>query len=766
MDESLLELLKCLVCKEIDQLRVLPCQHTICLPCVRLVTVEEGRYKCPTCNKEHTIPNGGFDKLPVSLITKQLYDILKRKEKTQQAAAKPSELGGRPRKTSSLSALTSKGGFGSVPVKKPLRTLAGKDLLFSTTAADVMPQGSTSEQPTNSKKKSAQVIEDSSTSAGADDAVEHTQTHLETQGSLEEPLATNPDNEVEQRPARESPRKETYKSQASSKEHAIPNGEFSLSPVIMVSEKAADNLKSDIQTPETVTGPSPSEKVEQPKTHKDEVSALLAFKGGFGFIPARKCADQSLSSSTAAVIDTASRDSSAKKKSKKRKRKKARSAEDIESKTISTDAAVEPAFTTDEVAKLKQDLDEAYNKAQEFCQKADAQILCHATLLNCLEEHAEVLKGRIKQYKKGKVELCRNKLDDIEQALASKEVEIRKYLQPVHRLTGEMDSAITQGSSALHSLLGESPGVTAIAEAQRCAFHLKDLNNSVRRQDIDLEDSSSIRRGDSVRLKRNLDLWKNMEEFLQEKVSHKSVGVFFGISKEEIPNPNFWLFGLSQQKTTILVQFPECLNWERQTLAIEKALTKGPMPVVGDKVKLNSSAHQYTDDEDEYLPKDSIGILTEVKLQNIYHGFLAEESDVYMATVNFPNISGFTHCDVKYTQIDLVTGCPFVPGQKVRVRRSIPRPSRGWGGINRSSVGSVIAVTGTEECETIAVKFPECKDWIGAACDLEPVLKLKEGEKVQLKLSVDCAKKRKRWPTHGMVGELEYWSYARYSSDC
>ncbi|XP_067945163.1 E3 ubiquitin-protein ligase SH3RF1-like [Watersipora subatra] len=141
MEVSLLELLKCVVCLEhVEQLRVLPCQHTICLSCVTQLTVREGRFKCPTCNKEHTIPNGGFDQLPVSLVTKQIADILKKEKEVKRKAAAAHKETKLSSQTNPVSALTSGGGFGFVPIKNQSGTSTSQSASSSATAPDVRPK--------------------------------------------------------------------------------------------------------------------------------------------------------------------------------------------------------------------------------------------------------------------------------------------------------------------------------------------------------------------------------------------------------------------------------------------------------------------------------------------------------------------------------------------------------------------------------------------------------------------------------------------------
>ena len=58
IEEALLELIKCSVClDQVDSLKVLPCQHTICLTCVQQLTTRENRFKCPTCSKASLLPD-------------------------------------------------------------------------------------------------------------------------------------------------------------------------------------------------------------------------------------------------------------------------------------------------------------------------------------------------------------------------------------------------------------------------------------------------------------------------------------------------------------------------------------------------------------------------------------------------------------------------------------------------------------------------------------------------------------------------------------
>jgi len=68
----------------------------------------------------------------------------------------------------------------------------------------------------------------------------------------------------------------------------------------------------------------------------------------------------------------------------------------------------------------------------------------------------------------------------------------------------------------------------------------------------------------------------------------------------------------------------------------------------------------------------------------------------------------------------------------VRVNSNIPEPSRGWAEVNGSSIGKITAIEGPEGQEEVTVDFPECKDWVGLATELEMSREPIKGEKVQV----------------------------------
>lgn len=69
----------------------------------------------------------------------------------------------------------------------------------------------------------------------------------------------------------------------------------------------------------------------------------------------------------------------------------------------------------------------------------------------------------------------------------------------------------------------------------------------------------------------------------------------------------------------------------------------------------------------------------------------------------------------------------------MRVSSNIPEPSRGWAGVNGSSVGKVRKVGGSKGQEEVTVDFPECKDWIALATEVELVREPKKGDNVQVR---------------------------------
>ena len=86
-------ILECVVCLEtFTDPRVLPCQHTICLPCLeaisqkvrptravpssQLLGVSQSEFQCPSCRKSYSLPPGGAEAFPKNLLAISLLDTM------------------------------------------------------------------------------------------------------------------------------------------------------------------------------------------------------------------------------------------------------------------------------------------------------------------------------------------------------------------------------------------------------------------------------------------------------------------------------------------------------------------------------------------------------------------------------------------------------------------------------------------------------------------------------------------------------------------
>ncbi len=46
--------------------KLLPCEHSFCLGCIKTLDVKDSKISCPECQKEHTVPNGGVSCFPTN----------------------------------------------------------------------------------------------------------------------------------------------------------------------------------------------------------------------------------------------------------------------------------------------------------------------------------------------------------------------------------------------------------------------------------------------------------------------------------------------------------------------------------------------------------------------------------------------------------------------------------------------------------------------------------------------------------------------------
>lgn len=92
----------------------------------------------------------------------------------------------------------------------------------------------------------------------------------------------------------------------------------------------------------------------------------------------------------------------------------------------------------------------------------------------------------------------------------------------------------------------------------------------------------------------------------------------------------------------------------------------------------------------------------------------------------------------------------------MRVSSSIPEPSRGWGGINGSSVGKVKKIAGLKDQEEVTVDFPQCKKWVALATEVELVREPNKGDKVQVNMLIQ------QWVAQDITGHrINYFTRHR-----
>ena len=83
MDQSLTEMVNCPLCLgQPDDPRMLPCQHTFCLPCIEEYfnsrQTVDAKLICPLCKQEVIIPEQNFGVLPQNLFYKNLNDTIRK----------------------------------------------------------------------------------------------------------------------------------------------------------------------------------------------------------------------------------------------------------------------------------------------------------------------------------------------------------------------------------------------------------------------------------------------------------------------------------------------------------------------------------------------------------------------------------------------------------------------------------------------------------------------------------------------------------------
>ena len=58
-----------------NNLGFIPCDHTYCTSCLRVLCGSKDTITCPECQKHHDVPRGGADVFPCNLSYQRLLDI-------------------------------------------------------------------------------------------------------------------------------------------------------------------------------------------------------------------------------------------------------------------------------------------------------------------------------------------------------------------------------------------------------------------------------------------------------------------------------------------------------------------------------------------------------------------------------------------------------------------------------------------------------------------------------------------------------------------
>ena len=58
-----------------NDLGFIPCGHTYCTSCLRVLCVSKDTITCPECQRHHDVPKGGTDVFPLNLSYQRLLDI-------------------------------------------------------------------------------------------------------------------------------------------------------------------------------------------------------------------------------------------------------------------------------------------------------------------------------------------------------------------------------------------------------------------------------------------------------------------------------------------------------------------------------------------------------------------------------------------------------------------------------------------------------------------------------------------------------------------
>ncbi|XP_067945348.1 uncharacterized protein [Watersipora subatra] len=318
----------------------------------------------------------------------------------------------------------------------------------------------------------------------------------------------------------------------------------------------------------------------------------------------------------------------------------------------------------------------------------------------------------IRDYKKSFETKCYTKIEQEKVGAEIHEREIIEYIICLEAGLGNL-ALLTffakGGFDALNTI--DNLQATILIESLKRSHEIKFWNDHVRRIAYGVDSYWEPKGGDCIRLRSDAFTNDTMQQYIHGHTTLGSVGI---LMRSYIGEPE------------AEVLFPgDKAPWMLKTELFSKVMTKRRIPFLGDKVRLKRKA--ITLEPQSGSSQSSFRAV---------HGIL--KAMFPEAKVAF----GDKLWTGSYADIELVPGCGLQEGDKVCIRRSIPEPVRGWGGVTKSSVGKVVLVEGEEGKERITVEFPECKRWVGVVIDLELVRDLREADEVQF-VQLDLRK------THG-----------------
>ncbi|XP_067945351.1 uncharacterized protein [Watersipora subatra] len=327
-----------------------------------------------------------------------------------------------------------------------------------------------------------------------------------------------------------------------------------------------------------------------------------------------------------------------------------------------------------------------------------------------LPSKADKLKRKIEDVIEVTKERCTKKLQKEPLEARALLIEFDAYIKELRDLRKNLALVYKLASESLNALSGSNTSPLHLRQAEANMYKLKSTNNAVRRMQFGVDSFYEWKEGACTRLNPLNFTQESMRKYMEGETTIGTIGLQLKL-------------GQHKHKGKVLVIFDNDENpqWVdgSDTAWI---LARRQIPFKGDKVRFKRLAitmepHSEQATTEQVSPN---GIL-----KNIFP----------KAVVDFP---GHKEPWVgPYKDIELVPECEFEVGDRVWVRKIIPEPSRGWGEVNGSSVGTITNITRVEGKEEITVDFPECEGWIGLPTDIERERLANKEDEVQVKLSIN-----------------------------